>query len=879
MKEYKILKVVFLLLIIGNTSFISHAQEQDPFIKRLDSPKYVDRLEASMIIDQERLYQYASALEQRIFLQDDPNLVYSFLRTLETLNSTNLYNIAQHFIDTIDYYPNVEKRIDLLKAKAIAAGILIDFNNFTKINYIFEVIERDKEQQTVTPGIIALLSKLLYNPALENQAKERMLYFFNSNSYKSMPDGLGNPRPGILSFLKDKYGLGITDLIINSFLFDPSVSIRGASLDYLIQLKCPGLDTLLIYKLYMDSDSIMRPQVALTIATRLNTPERLYILKNYKPPIQNEHRAQGIATYVAGVIPKQPVTESTIQSIDTTISFIDVLYSYSWLGDLTFSNELKSILTTAKTDLQNGDSLACRVQVKAFQDLVDNVYKDSLNSDARFVTTEGWKFLYWNAQYILDRLPEPPANPNLLVNLKNSLGEQIAASNVQYYEGSWKDAVNNGDGTFTVITTKPTVSIRVYYEYASMQADNVNAQNNSYTFTTVNAAVQLKNSLGNLIPAPMGDQGTVQYYAGAWRSFGTTSNGVAYKELLPINYSFRMTYEYGSQDKQQNLSVDPTVVFQTVNAAVQLKNSLGNLMPAPMGDAGTVQYYAGAWRTFGTTSNGVAYKELLPINYSFRMTYEYGSIDKQQNLSSDPTVVFQTVNAAVQLKNSLGNLMPAPMGDQGTVQYYAGAWRSFGTTSNGVAYKELLPINYSFRMTYEYANIDKQQNLSVDPTVVFQTVNASVQLKNSSGNLMPAPMGDQGTVQYYAGAWRSFGTTSNGVATKELLPINYSFRMTYEFVSKDKQQNLSTNPVVDFSTVLCTVKVTNSANQPLSNAEVKYYSGAWRNLGTTNVDGIATKELLPANLSFRATSGNVSLDKQQDISVNSLVEILLNIAP
>jgi predicted HicB family RNase H-like nuclease len=177
-------------------------------------------------------------------------------------------------------------------------------------------------------------------------------------------------------------------------------------------------------------------------------------------------------------------------------------------------------------------------------------------------------------------------------------------------------------------------------------------------------------------------------------------------------------------------------------------------------------------------------------------------------------------------------------------------------------------------MTYEYGSIDKQQNLSVDPTVVFQTVNAAVQLKNSLGNLI-----DQGTVQYYAGAWRTFGTTSNGVAYKELLPINYSFRMTYEFVSKDKQQNLNTNPVVDFNTVLCTVKVTNSTNQPLSNVDVKYYSGAWRDFGVTNIDGIATKELLPANLSFRASYENVSLNKQQDISVNNLVEILLNIAP
>ncbi|MBK7631629.1 MAG: hypothetical protein IPJ23_13180 [Ignavibacteriales bacterium] len=102
--------------------------------------------------------------------------------------------------------------------------------------------------------------------------------------------------------------------------------------------------------------------------------------------------------------------------------------------------------------------------------------------------------------------------------------------------------------------------------------------------------------------------------------------------------------------------------------------------------------------------------------------------------------------------------------------------------------------------------------------------------------------------------------------------------MTYEYVSKDKQQNLSTNTVVDFSTVLCSVKVSKTSNnEPINNADVKYYSGAWRNLGTTNIDGIVTKELLPANLSFRATLGNVSLDKQQDISGNNLVEILMNI--
>jgi hypothetical protein len=277
-----------------------------------------------------------------------------------------------------------------------------------------------------------------------------------------------------------------------------------------------------------------------------------------------------------------------------------------------------------------------------------------------------------------------------------------------------------------------------------------------------------------------------------------------------------------------------------------------------------VQYYAGAWRDLGTTTNGVANKELLPNNYSFRMTYAYSSNDKQQNIGTDPNVIFQTVNAAVQLKNSSGTLI-----DQGIVQYYAGAWRDLGTTTNGVANKELLPNNYSFRMTYAYASNDKQQNIGTDPNVIFQTVNAAVQLKNSSGALM-----DQGTVQYYAEAWRDLGTTTNGVANKELLPNNYSFRMTYEYVSKDIAQNIGTSNVVNFSTVLCNISVKNSQGQPVDNADAKYYSGVWREIGLTS-GGTVTKELLPANLSFRIKYGTTQQDKAQDISVNNNVQFSL----
>ena len=708
-----ILKTVLLIFILLHSLNISLVAQQDSIINKLNSELYSQRFQARDYIEENKLYQYIPALEERIFLSEDDFEVYNFLRVLDELNAQNLQNITSHFIDTIDYYPG-SAFMDKLELKVDATGILINLQDYSTINYLWQILERDKPGGKIEPSVINILSELLYVPQYETRAKQELLDIYNSSYYRNMEDGLFNFRPQILGILVKKYGMEIKDILLESFLNDPSVSIRISSIDYLREINYPRLDTLLIYKLYSQTlDTVVNPIIGLNITQMLNTPQGLHTLTTYKPTIINQSVEEAINRYVEArkySEAKRIYLESLSQYLDTIKTFISDLQAYNWLGDLTFSNELKNILTTAKTNLQNGDSLTCRVQVKSFQDLVDNVYKDSLNSDPRFVTIEGWKFLYWNAKYILDRLPEPPANPNLIVNLKNSFGTQIPASNVMYYDGSWKDAVNNGDGTFTVKTTKPTVSVRVFYEGANQTVNNVPAQNNTYTFQTVNAAVQLKNSSGNLM-----DQGTVQYYAGAWRSFGTTSNGVAYKELLPVNYSFRMTYEYGSIDKQQDISTNPTVVFQTVNAAVQLKNSFGNLI-----DAGTVQYYAGAWRSFGSTSNGVAYKELLPINYTFRMTYE--------------------------------------------------------------------------------------------------------------------------------------------------------------FVSKDKQQNLSTNPVVDFSTVLCSVKVSKtSSNQPINNAAVKYYSGAWRNLGTTNATGIAAKELLPSTLSFRATVGNVTQDKQQDISVNNLVEILLNI--
>lgn len=490
----------------------------------------------------------------------------------------------------------------------------------------------------------------------------------------------------------------------------------------------------------------------------------------YVPPVDSVRNAVKYYGWTIGPVFSPIVFDAKIW-LDTLVSYTTQSRSLGWIKGQTTDDRYLDYFSSAKTSLQQNNLASTRATL---QRVLQDVNIDSTSN----LTSEAYALIRFNTEYLLAQLPSAPV-AGCNIKLINSAGARLTDGSLQYYEGSWKDATNNNDGTFFVNTTAKTLSLRMTYEYGSQTKSNIAIGSDTVVFQTVNAQVKLQNSQGIAI-----DTGSVQYYAGAWRNFGTTTNGTATKELLAANYSFRLTYAYASKDKQQDVGTNPTVVFQTVNAAVQLQNSQGVLM-----DQGTIQYYSGAWREFGSTSNGVANKELLPNNYSFRMTYAYTSKDKQQDIGTNSTVVFQTVNAAVQLKNSQGALI-----DQGSVQYYSGAWRTFGTTTNGIANKELLPNNYSFRMTYEYVSIDKSQDLSTKSTVDFSTVLCMIRIKNAQNQPV-----DGATASYYSGAWRQIGNTANGEVAKELLPVNLSFRIKYGTQQQqDKQQNLSTNTVVEF---------------------------------------------------------------------------------
>ena len=89
-------------------------------------------------------------------------------------------------------------------------------------------------------------------------------------------------------------------------------------------------------------------------------------------------------------------------------SFTDTLETFrfrsceelDWATDATVCGELADDLSEVKTNLQAGDSLSAANALSNFIELVEQEKGESL-------TSEGYALLYFNAEYLAERLPEP----------------------------------------------------------------------------------------------------------------------------------------------------------------------------------------------------------------------------------------------------------------------------------------------------------------------------------------------------------------------------------------------------------------------------------------------------------------------------------------
>lgn len=329
----------------------------------------------------------------------------AYLDVMAELNSPNTATFAYALIDSADN-TNLPKP---LITKLRATKSLVKVNNFSTVNYIFEWLEEYHQGRLKLKGrfAIMLLPKLLDFPEYETQVKQELIYVARN-------EGFADYRSLAADALIKKYGDEFVPFLLERVSEDTTSYVRWNAFKNLRKLNYNDLHNLIKERLPLESEFNYRVFYADTLLKKYGQPSDYLFLKDYLPSENHPYAKEVIGLYYKyQKPPKFSPSLEIVENIDSLISYSNQLYSYGWIGDEIFVNSLIPILEVAKSSILNSDSLQCRIEIHNYQQNVDNVFKDSLNSDPQFVLREGWNILYWNAQYILDRLPEIPPIPDV----------------------------------------------------------------------------------------------------------------------------------------------------------------------------------------------------------------------------------------------------------------------------------------------------------------------------------------------------------------------------------------------------------------------------------------------------------------------------------
>ena len=98
---------------------------------------------------------------------------------------------------------------------------------------------------------------------------------------------------------------------------------------------------------------------------------------------------------------------SASDQLDDMVSLKHQAVTNHWLGDEHFVRELDNELANAQKHLARDDSVNCRKELEIFQQKLKHEFERKAGKgEKRFVTEEGYALLYFNALYLIERLPE-----------------------------------------------------------------------------------------------------------------------------------------------------------------------------------------------------------------------------------------------------------------------------------------------------------------------------------------------------------------------------------------------------------------------------------------------------------------------------------------
>ena len=453
----------FLFISIAYSQVFGEADKQR-ILAELDSTGY-EFLTLKKII----FYNITEAiptLESR-FWSKSMTMRAAYLDVLAELNSPNTFSFALALIDSSE---NVDLPNSLI-TKLRATKSLFKVNDYSTANYIFDWLEEYHEGRLVLEGSFAirLLPKLLDFPEYEPQVKQELIYIARNESFADY-------RIVAMDALVNRYGDELIPFLLERVREDTASYVRWNAFKQLSKLDYEELHNLIKERLALEIEFIYRIRLADTLLAKYGQPEDYLFLVNH---IQNDSDPRvkemiGLFTQYKKP-PKLKLSFEIIENIDSLISYTEQAYSFGWIGDQNYVINLISGLEIAKSNILYSDSLLSRDRIKEYQESINLVFIDSLNIGPQFVLREGWNILYWNAQYILDRLPQLPVNADIEeINPAMSLvnpgsftmevkGTGFTTSSVIYFNGNARTTTFVADTLLTAEIQSTDVSVAGNY--------------------------------------------------------------------------------------------------------------------------------------------------------------------------------------------------------------------------------------------------------------------------------------------------------------------------------------------------------------------------------------------------------------------------------
>jgi hypothetical protein len=353
-----------------------------------------DRIDAAQRIADCNLDELKPLLEERFYDEEYLYAAHRILFALAKLDSDNLEHITVDFINNVDNLTNLTPD-DPLSSKVYATQILFNFHNYSTIDYIFQIVDRDRPN--FNPITIFLLIEFISNSDLiqyREYAKTELVNHLNTDA-----DYI--TRSVALDRLAASYGIQLIDLILDKVYNEQERILRSTALKVLLNINYDNSRSVFYERLQDDPNRDVRWEISDSILYYWGEPQDLKKIIDYHPNEPDTIVKKDMQHSTNVFIPSKPETLNWNDLATRLISYTDEMYGYGWIADEHtrdyYKDKLKEVI-----NFMNSSQLAQACQTISLHIL--GMLENHLNEE--LVTTEAYKFLHYYTVYIKEEIEE-----------------------------------------------------------------------------------------------------------------------------------------------------------------------------------------------------------------------------------------------------------------------------------------------------------------------------------------------------------------------------------------------------------------------------------------------------------------------------------------